>query len=109
MLDLLSIALEAHSDERNHHRRYEVSVGRDLLGHWTIVIRYGRAGAPLRELRLGDPDGDAARAKLRERLHRRLSAPKRIGCPYRLVSLDVAQDFDCRAWMPPALLGAFLR
>ncbi len=31
MDNLLTLAFEAHHPERNHHRRYEVSVGRDLL------------------------------------------------------------------------------
>ena len=35
-------ALESHHAERNHHRRYEATIGRDLFGDWTVTIRYER-------------------------------------------------------------------
>jgi len=35
-------ALESHRAERNHHRRYETTIGRDLLGDWTVTLRYER-------------------------------------------------------------------
>lgn len=108
MFDLLTIALEAHSDERNHHRRYEVSVGRDLLEHWVVTVRYGRVGKPLRELRYGSASIDTAREVVNDRLRQRVSAPKRIGCAYRLRGFDSATDFDCALWVPTAILGQLL-
>lgn len=39
MDNLLTVAFEAHHAERNHHRRYEVRIGRDLLDDWTVAIR----------------------------------------------------------------------
>ena len=51
MDNLLTVALEAHNAEKNHHRRYQVTLGRDLLDHWTVAIRYGRTGQAGRELR----------------------------------------------------------
>ena len=30
--------------ELNHHRRYQITVGRDLLGDRTVSICYGRSG-----------------------------------------------------------------
>jgi hypothetical protein len=39
------------------------------------------------------------RAVVRDHLRRRLSAPKRIGTPYRLVALHTAPDFDTAAWV----------
>jgi hypothetical protein len=39
MENLLTIALEAHNDDLNHHRSYEITVGRDLLDDWTLSIR----------------------------------------------------------------------
>lgn len=108
MLDLLTIALEAHSDERNHHRRYEVSVGRDLLGDWLVTVRYGRVGWPLRELRFRGPGLEEARAFVHDRLRRRLSAPKRIGCNYRLTLFASASSFDSGAWVPSTVMTAML-
>lgn len=108
MLDLLTIALEAHSDDRNHHRRYEVSVGRDLLEHWVVTVRYGRVGTPLRELRFGGPDMEGARAIVHDRLRRRLSAPKRIGCRYSVRLLRVADGTDIVDWAPAPTLSDLL-
>ncbi len=107
MLDLLTIALEAHSDERNHHRRYELAVGRDLLGDWVVTVRYGRVGWPLRELRFGSQDVETARSIFADRLRRRLSAPRRIQCRYRLASSDSSAAIDRLGWMSPEMLGQF--
>lgn len=51
MDNLLTVAFEAHNPEKNHHCRYQVTVGRDPLDHWTVAIRYGRTGQAGRELR----------------------------------------------------------
>ncbi|MBW7904819.1 MAG: WGR domain-containing protein [Phycisphaerae bacterium] len=108
MLDLLTIALEAHSDERNHHRRYELAVGRDLLGHWVVTVRYGRVGQPLRTIQSGSPDSEAARSIFGERLRRRLSAPRRIGCAYRMVGFEAEGGIDAKAWCPGGVLTDLL-
>jgi hypothetical protein len=108
MLDLLTIALEAHSDERNHHRRYEVSVGRDLLGDWVVTVRYGRVGGPLRELRFGSPDAEEARGIVHDRLWRRLSAPQRIGCGYGIRELSMPSEINAGEWVPAVVLGGLL-
>lgn len=102
------IALEAHSDELNHHRRYEVSVGRDLLGDWVVIVRYGRVGGPLRELRFGSPDAQEAQAIVHDRLRRRLSAPRRIGCRYGIRELSVPSNVSAGDWVPPAMLAGLL-
>jgi len=39
MDNLLTVAFEAHRDELNHHRRYQIVIGRDLLDDWTVSIR----------------------------------------------------------------------
>ena len=44
MDNLLTVAFEAHNAELNHHRRYQITVGRDLLDDWTVSICYGRSG-----------------------------------------------------------------
>lgn len=106
MLDLLTIALEAHSDERNHHRRYELAVGRDLLGDWVVTVRYGRVGQPLRELRFASPDAGEARANFETRLRRRLSAPRRIGCAYQIRELVVPAQTALSDWLPASSLAA---
>jgi predicted DNA-binding WGR domain protein len=108
MMELLTIVLEAHSDERNHHRRYEVSVGRDLLEHWVVTIRYGRVGWPARRVRFSNPDVEAARSIFADRLRRRLSAPRRIGYRYHMIAFSSEASFDGGHWAPASLLAGLL-
>jgi predicted DNA-binding WGR domain protein len=107
MDNLLTVAFVAHSDERNHHRRYEVTVGRDLLNHWTLTLRYGRVGHGSQERRYGSPQPETVRALIRKSLLRRLSAPKRIGCRYRLATLNTASGIDPFEWLPPEVMARF--
>ncbi len=100
MENLLSLTLEAHNAGQNHHRHYAVTVGRDLLNDWTVSIRYGRTGQHGRELRYADADPAAMAAVIRDRLQRRLSAPRRLGCPYRLTEFSAAPDFDAHHGCP---------
>jgi len=109
MDNLLTVAFEAHNAEKNHHRRYQVTVGRDLLDDWTVSIRYGRTGQSGRELRYAAAEPEAMRAVIRDRLRRRLSAPKRIGCPYRLAAFSSAPGFDATAWLPDEVMARFFQ
>lgn len=108
MDNLLTIALEAHSDERNHHRRYIVTVGRDLLGEWTVCVRYGRIGQELRCVWFGGEDERDMQRVVHDRLQRRLSAPRRIGCAYRLCSVEMAPGFPAAEWLPAGAVARFL-
>lgn len=107
MDNLLIVSLEAHHAERNHHRRYEAAVGRDLFGDWTVTIRYGRIGQGGHEIRYAASEPDAMRAILRDRLRRRLSAPRRIGCAYRLAAFSAAAGFDATSWLPGEVMAGF--
>jgi hypothetical protein len=109
MDNLLTVAFEAHSQEGNHHRRYQITVGRDLLDVWTVAIRYGRTGEGGREMRFASPKPEEMRAVIRDRLRRRLSAPNRIGCPYRLTALSSAPGFDPSAWLPGEVMARFFQ
>jgi predicted DNA-binding WGR domain protein len=108
LLDLLTLTLEAHSPERNHHRHYRISVGRDLLDDWTVAICYGRTGQVGRELRYASDQVEAMRFILRDRLRRRLSAPRHIGCPYQLTELVAAEGFDAAAWLPGEVMARLM-
>ena len=107
MENLLTVAFEAHNTEKNHHRRYQVTLGRDLLDDWTVAICYGRTGQGGRELRYAAAEADDMRAIIRERLQRRLSAPKRIGCPYRLAAFSAVPGFDAAFWLPGDVMAEF--
>lgn len=104
MENLLTIALEAHNDVLNHHRRYEITVGRDLLNDWTLSIRYGRVGGGYQTQRFAGKDEDQIRTIVRERLRRRRSAPKRIGCAYRVTTFDAVAEFDASAWLHDSIV-----
>jgi len=107
MDNLLTVAFEAHNAEKNHHRCYQVTVGRDLLDDWTVAIRYGRTGQGGQERRYASPRPEEMRAVIRDRLRRRLSAPKRIGCPYRLAAFSSAPGFDAADWLPGEVMARF--
>ncbi len=103
---LLTLTLEAHHPAENCHRWYEVRVGRDLLGDWTVCLAYGRTGASGQHKRFAGADPGPLRARVREHLLRRLSAPRRIGCPYRVTRLEAA-GCDPAAWLPDDLMARF--
>lgn len=94
MEGLFSIELEACDAQRNRHRYYVIEINRDLLNDWTVTVRYGRIGQSLRVLRFTAADAAAASAQLQSRLKRRLTAPQRIGCAYRIANCAGYQEFQ---------------
>lgn len=107
MDNLLTLALEAHNDTENHHRRYVIEVGQDLFKEWTLAVRYGRVGTRGQEQQFAVAEESELSALIQDRLRRRLNAKKRIGCPYRLVELDIAEGHDCSDWLPVELVMNF--
>jgi hypothetical protein len=104
-----SSPLFGNRPEENHHRHYTVTLGRDLLDDWTVAIRFGRTGQAGRELRYAAAEPESIKAIIRDRLRRRLSAPRRIGCPYRLAAFSSAPGFDAAAWLPGDVMAPFFR
>jgi Resolvase, N terminal domain/WGR domain len=107
MHNLLTVVFESHHAAGNCHRRYQITVGRDLLDDWTVCVCYGRVGQAGQELNFGGPKAEDMRTVVRERLRRRLSAPKRLGCPYRLTVLNSASEFDASEWLPGDVMARF--
>lgn len=105
MDNLLYLCLEAHNPERNHHRRYEVRLGRDLFGRWVVTIGYGRTGLGGQQRTYSDSNPEHVRAVIFDCLERRQSAPRRIGCRYRLHELSAGPGIDLGFWLPPTLLS----
>lgn len=108
MDNLLNLVLEAHNPERNHHRRYEITVGKDLLNDWTVSLRSGRTGQHGRLQQFASPKAEDMRAVIRERLKRRLSARKRIDCSYRLCAFSTSPGVDAATWLPGNVLATLL-
>lgn len=106
MDDLLYLGLEAHNPERNHHRRYEVRLGRDLFGQWVVTIGYGRSGSGGQRLVYSDASPEVVRDVIRYYLGRRASAHRRIGCDYRVRELSTADGIRPEEWLPPGYCPA---
>jgi len=68
MDSLLTVSFEAHNADRNHHRRYEIRLGRDLFGEWTVSLLYGRTGRGGQEVRHSGFDAERLRRVIRESL-----------------------------------------
>ncbi len=107
MENLLSVTLEAHNPERGISRWYELAVGRDLMSAWTVTVCHGRSGQGGQERRCAADNPDPLRALIRRLLLRRLSAPRRIGCRYRLVSETTLDEVDTASWLPTDLMTRF--
>lgn len=101
MDNLLYLCLEADNPERNHHRRYEVRLSRDLFRQWVATIGYGRVGVGGQRLVYSDASPDVVRDVIGYYLRRRVSAHRRIGCNYRVRELSAADGIDTGYWLPP--------
>lgn len=83
----MRVELEARDPAHNVWRRYLLTAAPDLFGTWLVEVNFGRIGAPGRTRATAYPDETSARAFARKCLRRRLSAPRRIGTPYRTVAI----------------------
>lgn len=81
------IRLEAKNPGKGHMRSYRMDAGQDLFGQWNIEVSFGRIGRRERSVTYSAADDAAAAAIVRHYLHRRASAPKRIGVPYQIREL----------------------
>ena len=88
------IRLEAKNPEKGHLRAYRIDAGQDLFGQWNIEVTYGRIGRRGRSVTYSATDDAGAAAIVRNCLHRRASAPKRIGVPYSIRELCDPQGWS---------------
>lgn len=85
------IVLRAIDRERNVHRSWVCSVGRDLFGDLVVSVTFGRTGTNGRTIRYAVTDEASAERFLMKALRRRAGAKKRCGAAYRVVE---ATGFD---------------
>lgn len=91
------IKLEARNPEKGNFRSYKINAEKDLLGHWSIDVTYGRIGKRGRTVTYSSPTEDEAKRIIRHCLQRRSSAPKRFGVPYSILELrDPLRGVDFR-------------
>ena len=95
---VFAIELQAVSPQAQHRRAYEFHVGSDLFGQLVVTIDFGVIGARGQRRMHLVADIAEAQAMVRRALRRRLSAPRRIGVPYRVIA---CHDLGC--WL--AMMG----
>ena len=103
----LRLVLEAHHTERNHHRRYELEVGQDIFGTWTLTVRHGRCGSRCQESVFAAEQSEPLRRVAMKRLRRRHSAKRRIGCEYRIAETHGHEEPVWEDWFPATELDYF--
>lgn len=95
MKEQFHIRLEARNPKKGHLRAYRIDADQDLFGQWSIEVSYGRIGRRGRSVTYSAADDAAAAAIIRRCLHRRATAPKRIGVPYQIRELCDPKDWAC--------------
>ena len=89
---LLKIRLRALNTELKHDREYKVNLGQDLFKNWYVTITFGKYRTwGTSKTRYFETREEAYRF-IDSTLKRRLSSPRRIGCPYQMVSFDGSDD-----------------
>ena len=91
MTDIL-IELRADDPARNRRRAWRVVAGADLFGLWVAYVSFGRIGAAGRTMRHEFASEAAAIRFVRRGLHRRSTAVRRLGVPYRPVEASPVAD-----------------
>lgn len=94
MMSEFSIQLEARAPALGRWRAYRIEVGQDLFGSWVVATTFGRIGSSGRTVFQAAPSETEARRLVAQSLHRRASAPRRIGVGYRQTEVR-----DLLGWM----------
>jgi predicted DNA-binding WGR domain protein len=94
MLNSWHIALRAEDPAANRYRAYDIHIDRDLFALWNITVSWGRIGAAGTRKTITVTSLDEAWCILKPMLRRRLTAERRIGCGYRLVSCHLPDGCD---------------
>jgi predicted DNA-binding WGR domain protein len=94
MLNSWHIALRAEDPTANCYRAYDIHIDRDLFALWNITVSWGRIGAAGTRKMITVASLDEAWPLLKPMLRRRLTAGRRIGCGYRLVSCHLPDGCD---------------
>lgn len=89
--NLFHICLRAVSEDRRIDREYVLEMGVDLFRHWYVTTTYGRFLTKGRKATFDFKTKEEAYVFMHATLKRRLSAPKRVGYPYCITSLQMPQ------------------
>ncbi|RZI45111.1 WGR domain-containing protein [Candidatus Finniella inopinata] len=98
-MSVFYLKLRAVDRDRNIDRDYDILVLNVLFGCWGVTLAFGRHGTRgILKNYVFDSQEEAQRFVYKT-LQKRLRAPKRIGCPYRLVSAETSTDQDLSSWL----------
>ncbi len=92
MDNILKIRLRAVNPELHYDREYKLGLGIDLFSKWYVTITFGRYHTWGTSKTKYFETKEQAYRFIDAKLKRRLSSPKRIGCPYQMVSFDGRDD-----------------
>jgi predicted DNA-binding WGR domain protein len=95
------LRLQAQHLERNINREYEILVYKVLFGLWGVILAFGRQGKNGTSKNHAFSTLQEAQKFVRKTVQKRLKAPKRIGCPYSLVSVKVDNLDHLSQWITP--------
>jgi predicted DNA-binding WGR domain protein len=94
MLSCWHVALRAEDPAANRYRAYDIRIDRDLFALWNITVSWGRIGTAGTTKTITVESLDEAWRVLKPMLRHRLTAGRRIGCGYRLVSYHLPDGCD---------------
>lgn len=103
------VRLEAVDTKRNMARAYEIHAAPDLFGATIVELAWGRIGTRGQSLTRSFSNVADATRYLRKIIARRMSAPKRLGVPYRIVSGRALQEMGGNNAPVSTNAGGFVR
>lgn len=106
-MSLFHLRLRAQDTEKNRDRDYEIFVSKILFGFLGLTIAFGRHGARGSFKNYIFETKEEAQRFVHKILQKRLTAPQRIGCSYRLVSAYISKEETSSLWMMPQHQNAF--
>ena len=102
-MTLFHVKMRAVKPEANIHRDYEIWAQKVLFGFLGVTIAFGKhnRGTGGRHKNYIFETKKEAQQFVHKTIQKRLSAPKRIGCPYSLVSLKIDSEETLENWLTP--------
>ncbi|AIL13638.1 hypothetical protein IM40_09320 (plasmid) [Candidatus Paracaedimonas acanthamoebae] len=85
--------LKAQNKEVDIFRYYHIIVMPTLFKDWSLLIANGRIGRKARQRSLLFTDLNLLIKKIKQILHKRLNAEKRLGCNYKIIDHSYDDEF----------------
>ena len=92
------LKLRAIDLEQNINRDYEIFVSKVFFNCWGVTLAFGRYGTKGTYKNYVFSTKEEAQQFVHKTIQKRLKAPKRIGCPYRVISAKTSQEEPLCLW-----------